>query len=65
MILGIVNNMAVEVDAVHFGSCIKMAYEHGFCPMDVDEVADKIRKILDIPVIVGTHPYEPYMTFRK
>lgn len=65
MILGTLKNMDVEVDAVHFGSCIKMAYAHGYCPMDIDEVATKVADILDIPVVIGTHPYEPYMAFRK
>jgi predicted metal-binding protein len=34
-----------------------MAYEHGNCPMDLDEVKLKIEQALGIPVIIGTHYY--------
>jgi len=38
MILGMLDGLGREVDAIHLGTCIKMAYEHGNCPIDPDEV---------------------------
>jgi predicted metal-binding protein len=44
-------------DVIHLGTCIKMAYEHGNCPMDPDEVKLKLEKKFQKPVIIGTHDY--------
>ncbi|MBI5524822.1 MAG: CGGC domain-containing protein [Deltaproteobacteria bacterium] len=57
MVAGHVARVIGEVDAIHLGTCIKMAYEHGNCPMDLDEVKLKLEKKLEKPVIIGTHPY--------
>ena len=57
MIMAQLENMGRTPDAIHLGTCVKMAYEHGNCPMDLDEVKLKIEQALEIPVIIGTHYY--------
>ena len=57
MIMAQLQNMGREPDAIHLGTCIKMAYEHGNCPMDLDEVKLKLEKKFKKPVIIGTHDY--------
>ncbi len=46
-----------RVDAVHLGTCIKQAVEHGECPFDLDIMKMKLEDKLGIPVVVGTHNY--------
>ena len=57
MIMKTVESMGNAPDAIHLGTCIKMAYEHGYCPMDIDEVKLKLEDRFDIPVVIGTHNY--------
>jgi predicted metal-binding protein len=57
MIKGMLDGMDQEPDAIHLGTCIKMAYEHGNCPMDLDEVKMKLEAKFSKPVIIGTHDY--------
>ncbi len=57
MIVNMLKGMEQEVDAIHLGTCIKMAYEHGQCPIELDEVKLKLETKLNIPVIIGTHDY--------
>lgn len=45
------------MDAIHLGTCIKMACEHGECPLDPQEVQVKIETATGKRVYVGTHPY--------
>ncbi len=45
------------VDVIHFGTCMKTAYELCNCPMDLDEMKMLIEKNFGIPVIIGTHAY--------
>ena len=55
MVLGMLEKDFGGVDAIHLGTCVKMAYEHGNCPMDLDEIRLKVRKTFNKPLIIGTH----------
>jgi predicted metal-binding protein len=57
MIENMLEGMDRKSDAIHLGTCIKMAYEHGNCPMDLDEVKLKLEKKFGKPVHIGTHDY--------
>lgn len=57
MILDMLKNMGREVDAIHLGTCIKMACEHGNCPMDLDEIKRTMEQKFNKPVYIGTHTY--------
>lgn len=57
MVMGQLSQAGVGVDAIHLGTCIKMAYEHGNCPMDPDEIKLKLQEKYKVPVIIGTHYY--------
>ena len=57
MIQGVVEGLNGEIDAIHLGTCIKMAYEHGNCPMELDEIKLKLENSLSTPVYIGTHDY--------
>lgn len=57
MVAGMLDQLGQTPDAILLGTCVKMAMEHGECPLDYDELALKITSKLDIPLILGTHPY--------
>ena len=57
MVLDMLENMGREVDAIHLGTCMKLAREHGNCPLDLDEIKDKLEKKFNKPVYIGTHLY--------
>jgi predicted metal-binding protein len=57
LVKNMLEKMERKPDAIHLGTCVKMAYEHGNCPMDLDEVKLKIEQAIGIPVIIGTHYY--------
>lgn len=56
-ILGMLEGLGREVDAINLGTHMKMAYEHGNCPIDPDEVKPKLENKFSKPVILGTHTY--------
>ena len=57
MICKVVEGFDNRVDAIHFGTCITLAREHGECPLDLDALKGKLEAKLNIPVIIGTHEY--------
>lgn len=57
MIVKVVEGLEGRVDAVHFGTCITLAKDHGECPLDLDALKTKLEAKLNIPVIIGTHEY--------
>ncbi|HBR21241.1 MAG TPA: metal-binding protein [Nitrospiraceae bacterium] len=46
-----------DVDAIHLGTCIKVATQTAKCPIDVEDLEKKIEIKFGIEVILGTHPY--------
>ena len=57
MILKALEGLGREVDAIHFGTCMKLAREHGNCPLDLDEMKTVLEQKYNIPVRIGTHTY--------
>jgi predicted metal-binding protein len=57
MIMGMLDDMGQTPDAIHLGTCIKMAMEHAECPLDADELKLKIEAKFGKPLYLGTHPY--------
>ncbi|MBT3231375.1 MAG: CGGC domain-containing protein [Calditrichaeota bacterium] len=57
MICKVVEGLGNQVDAIHFGTCVTLAKEHGECPLDLDALKGKLEAKLNIPVILGTHDY--------
>lgn len=50
-------NIDRPFDAIHFGTCIKLAMESAECPIDLDTVKPIIEKKFGAPVVLGTHSY--------
>jgi predicted metal-binding protein len=46
-----------DVDAIHLGTCIKVATQTAHCPIDVEDLKEKIESKFNKEVILGTHPY--------
>jgi predicted metal-binding protein len=57
MIMGMLDDMGQTPDAIHLGTCVKMAMEHSECPLDPDELQLKIENKFGMPMYLGTHPY--------
>lgn len=57
MVKGMVEGLDRQVDAIHMGTCIQLAYEYGNCPMDLDEMKTVLEDKLGKPVYIGTHAY--------
>ncbi len=57
MIKNVVESLEGKIDTIHLGTCIKLAKEHGECPLDLPVLQAKIEAKTGIPVVVGTHPY--------
>ncbi len=57
MIVKTVEGLQNKVDAIHLGTCITLACDHGDCPLDLGELKFKLEKKMNIPVFIGTHEY--------
>jgi len=57
MLQGLVEGLGRKIDTIHLGTCVKLAREHGECPLDLPALQQKIEDKTGIPVVVGTHPY--------
>ena len=57
MIMGMLDDLDRAPDAIHLGTCVKMAMEHGDCPLDPDELKLKVEAKYGKPLRIGTHPY--------
>jgi predicted metal-binding protein len=57
MIMGMLDGLGRTPDAIHLGTCVQLAHEHGNCPMDLDQVKLKLEGKFGKPVHIGTHDY--------
>jgi predicted metal-binding protein len=46
-----------EFDAIHLGTCVKLAMETAQCPIDLDELQVVLQARFGKPVVLGTHSY--------
>jgi predicted metal-binding protein len=46
-----------EFDAIHLGTCVKLAMETAQCPIDLDELQPLLEARFGVPLRLGTHSY--------
>ena len=46
-----------KLDAIHLGTCMKMAMDSGNCPIDFNKLKPEIERVYGIEVVLGTHSY--------
>jgi predicted metal-binding protein len=53
----VTKSLGHEFDAIHLGTCVKLAIETAQCPIDLDQLAPVIEAKFGVPVRLGTHAY--------
>lgn len=53
----VTTGLGQQIDALHFGTCVKMAMSTAACPIVYEEVAPLIQEKFGFPVRLGTHTY--------
>jgi predicted metal-binding protein len=53
----VTKNLGRPIDAIHLGTCVKLAMETAACPIDFDALKVTLEKKFGAPVILGTHSY--------
>lgn len=53
----ITKNLERPLEALHLGTCMKLALETAQCPIDFEELKMTLEKKFGIEVILGTHTY--------
>ena len=57
MIATMTDAIGRKLDAIHLGTCMRMAMESGACPLDFDKLRTEIERAYQVDVILGTHAY--------
>jgi predicted metal-binding protein len=50
-------NLGREFEAIHLGTCVKLAMETAQCPIDLDELQVVLKARFGVPLVLGTHSY--------
>ena len=53
----ITNSLDRPIEALHLGTCVKLAMETADCPIDFDDLKVTLQKKFGCEVILGTHSY--------
>jgi len=53
----VTGNLDRSIDAIHLGTCMRLAMETAQCPIDFDELKLNLENRFGIKVILGTHTY--------
>lgn len=53
----VLGNLDSKIEAVHLGTCMKMAMETAQCPIDFDELKPMLESKFGVQVVMGTHSY--------
>lgn len=53
----VTRNLERPIEALHFGTCVKLAMETGECPIDFDAIAPALEAKFGVKVVLGTHSY--------
>ena len=53
----VTKNLERPIDAVHFGTCVKLAMETAGCPIDFEDLKVTLENKFGVKVILGTHSY--------
>jgi len=50
-------NLGREIDAVHLGTCVKLAIQTAGCPIDFDSLKAIVQQKFGVEMVLGTHAY--------
>jgi len=50
-------NLDRPIEAVHLGTCMKLAMETAECPIDYDDLKVLLENTFGVKVVLGTHSY--------
>jgi predicted metal-binding protein len=53
----VAKNLGRPFDAIHLGTCVKLAMETARCPIEFDELQPLIEKKFGVALQLGTHAY--------
>ena len=53
----VTKNLDRAVDAIHLGTCVRLAIETAQCPIDLDELQPLVEAKFGVPLRLGTHTY--------
>jgi len=53
----VTRNLDRPIEALHLGTCVKLAMETAQCPIDFDELKIILEKKFNMDVVLGTHSY--------
>ncbi len=57
LLTDLTKNIGRPVEAVHLGTCVKLAMETASCPIDFDDLQATLENKFNIKVVLGTHSY--------
>ena len=46
-----------DIEAIHLGTCVKLAMETAQCPIDFDDLKPVLESKFKVPLVLGTHSY--------
>lgn len=53
----VTKNLGREIEALHLGTCVKLAMETAECPIDFEELKITLEKKFGVEMVLGTHSY--------
>ena len=53
----ITNNLDRSIEAVHLGTCVKLAMETAQCPIEFEDLQILLEKKFNVNLVLGTHSY--------
>jgi predicted metal-binding protein len=53
----VTKNLDRPIEAIHLGTCIKLAMETAGCPIDYDDLKVLLENTFGVKVVLGTHSY--------
>ena len=53
----VTKNLDRSIEAIHLGTCMKLAMETAECPIDYDDLKVLLENTFGVKVVLGTHSY--------
>ncbi len=53
----VARSMDRPIEAIHLGTCVKLARETAQCPIRFEKLAPIVEKKFGVPLVLGTHDY--------
>ena len=53
----VTKNLDMPIEALHLGTCVKLAMETAQCPIEFEDLQITLQKKFGIDVVLGTHSY--------